>query len=323
MRIDTKLWARHKMSPRTKCELLLNNLAETFNSLIMETRDKPILTMLEGIRMLMRRFARKQTWMNKYQLNLCPRILQKLEKAKKEAMNCIVIPGGSGLRFEVNHCYESTVICDLDRKSCFCNKWEYTGILCYHACAASMFSNLNPEDFVDECYTLARFKTAYALRIEPVPGQAHWPELNGDPCKPPCMEEKKRRFKKPEPKRRGEGEDRPSQPHKLTKRGGRIMCQNCLQYGHNIRTCSNPRHPNAKPPKAKRHRNEGHSTNESIDESATATIQHEQSTTSRPAKLPAIRPIQANNGDFPSTQQSTVTSSLHYPNFASLPDLPS
>ncbi|KAJ4837801.1 hypothetical protein Tsubulata_032657, partial [Turnera subulata] len=52
MRIDTKLWARHKMSPITKCELLLNNLAETFNSLILETRDKPIKTMLEGIRRL-------------------------------------------------------------------------------------------------------------------------------------------------------------------------------------------------------------------------------------------------------------------------------
>ncbi|KAJ4833512.1 hypothetical protein Tsubulata_008018, partial [Turnera subulata] len=79
MRIDTKLWARHKMSSRTKCELLLNNLAASFNALILETRDKPIITMLEGIRrLLMRRFARKQAWMHKYSLRICPRILKKL-----------------------------------------------------------------------------------------------------------------------------------------------------------------------------------------------------------------------------------------------------
>lgn len=55
-------WSRSHFSTFTKSDMLLNNLCESFNSLIMEARDKPILTMLEKIRsILMRRIQVNRT----------------------------------------------------------------------------------------------------------------------------------------------------------------------------------------------------------------------------------------------------------------------
>ncbi|KAK4404480.1 hypothetical protein Sango_0816600 [Sesamum angolense] len=43
-------WSRSHFNCFPKCDMLLNNICETFNSCILEAREKPILTMLEWIR---------------------------------------------------------------------------------------------------------------------------------------------------------------------------------------------------------------------------------------------------------------------------------
>ncbi|KAG8379641.1 hypothetical protein BUALT_Bualt07G0110100 [Buddleja alternifolia] len=43
-------WIRSHFQTFPKCDMLLNNLCESFNSSILEAREKPILTMLEWIR---------------------------------------------------------------------------------------------------------------------------------------------------------------------------------------------------------------------------------------------------------------------------------
>ncbi|XP_028070295.1 uncharacterized protein LOC114272787 [Camellia sinensis] len=46
-------WSRSHFSTFPKCDLLLNNLCECFNSSILEARSKPVVTMLEKIRFVM------------------------------------------------------------------------------------------------------------------------------------------------------------------------------------------------------------------------------------------------------------------------------
>ena len=100
-RHDPKCWSRHAFSTRAKSDMLLNNIAEPFNSFILEARDKPILTMLEMIRrMLMKKFAAKKEGMIKYLGPICPRIQVKLEKAKQASIQCFPYMVGDG-RFEV------------------------------------------------------------------------------------------------------------------------------------------------------------------------------------------------------------------------------
>ncbi|KAL0319829.1 UNVERIFIED_CONTAM: hypothetical protein Sradi_5244400 [Sesamum radiatum] len=43
-------WSRSHFNCFSKCDMLLNNICETFNSNILEAREKPIMTMLEWIR---------------------------------------------------------------------------------------------------------------------------------------------------------------------------------------------------------------------------------------------------------------------------------
>lgn len=48
--INLALWLRHAFSLEAKTDLLLNNIAEPFNSWIKDARNKPIITMLKMIR---------------------------------------------------------------------------------------------------------------------------------------------------------------------------------------------------------------------------------------------------------------------------------
>ena len=44
MKVEPFHWCIHAFSPRPKCDKLLNNISESFNSAIKDTREKPILT---------------------------------------------------------------------------------------------------------------------------------------------------------------------------------------------------------------------------------------------------------------------------------------
>lgn len=45
-----KCWCKHAFSFYPKCNVLMNNIVESFNETILSSRDKPILTMCEWIR---------------------------------------------------------------------------------------------------------------------------------------------------------------------------------------------------------------------------------------------------------------------------------
>ncbi|KAK8576416.1 hypothetical protein V6N13_032338 [Hibiscus sabdariffa] len=47
--VDPKFWSKSHFSTRSKCDMLLNNLCESFNKCVLEARSRPIITMLEGI----------------------------------------------------------------------------------------------------------------------------------------------------------------------------------------------------------------------------------------------------------------------------------
>ena len=58
---DPKQWSKSHFRVDVKCDMLLNNLCESFNSAILPARDKPIVTLLERIRFwLMCRFVAKR-----------------------------------------------------------------------------------------------------------------------------------------------------------------------------------------------------------------------------------------------------------------------
>jgi len=48
-RLNPATWTRFAFKVNTKCDLQVNNMCEAFNNVIMEYRDRPIITLREGI----------------------------------------------------------------------------------------------------------------------------------------------------------------------------------------------------------------------------------------------------------------------------------
>ncbi|GMY29119.1 Transposase, MuDR, plant [Fagus crenata] len=87
--MDQCMWSRAYFVSMPRIDLLVNNLSESFNSYIMDARDKPLVAMIEIIRRkLMKRFQLKREGMMKYEGPICPRIQQKLEKNKEMSCEC-------------------------------------------------------------------------------------------------------------------------------------------------------------------------------------------------------------------------------------------
>ncbi|KAL2896655.1 Antiviral helicase SKI2, partial [Bienertia sinuspersici] len=80
------LFCRAFVRTESKCDVIMSNMAETFNGYIIHARSKHLIYMLEDIRAaLMQRMVLKKTEMEKHQFNICPRVQAKLEKEKEEA----------------------------------------------------------------------------------------------------------------------------------------------------------------------------------------------------------------------------------------------
>ncbi|WVY97484.1 hypothetical protein V8G54_029635 [Vigna mungo] len=63
-----------RFTPRSQCDTLVNNMSEAFNSVLVDSRSKPIISMLEDIRVyIMKRWAANRTKMTQYQASICPK----------------------------------------------------------------------------------------------------------------------------------------------------------------------------------------------------------------------------------------------------------
>ncbi|KAL0314995.1 UNVERIFIED_CONTAM: hypothetical protein Scaly_2556800 [Sesamum calycinum] len=125
-------WSRAFFNTFSKCDILLNNVCESFNSCILEAREKPFLTMLEWIReFIMLRLTEnrdraEKKWFDK---KICPKIRKILDKNMDKVADCIPIKS---------------------------DQYNYE-ISCYDG--ASQVLDL--EDFVNPCYSVQTFKRVY------------------------------------------------------------------------------------------------------------------------------------------------------------------
>ncbi|KAL4309024.1 hypothetical protein GQ457_01G010200 [Hibiscus cannabinus] len=88
--------SRSHFSTRSKCDMLLNNLLECFNKVILEARDKPILTMLEIIRTkMMKRIVQRREETEKFTGPLCPKIQRKLDNQIQQSIRCYLTYAGN------------------------------------------------------------------------------------------------------------------------------------------------------------------------------------------------------------------------------------
>ncbi|XP_058746238.1 uncharacterized protein LOC131619115 [Vicia villosa] len=232
MGVQPKSWCKHAFNFFPKCDVLMNNISESFNATILDARDKPILTMCE--------------WIRKYLMNRCSTSALKLEKwphkvmpiprkrlDKEVALSAHWLPTWAmNEQFQVTHSFNTQeFIVDISKRSCSCNFWELVGIPCRHAIAALGFRQQNPEDFVDECYSRDKYKSCYNFAISPINGQDMWPEVESDELLPPIFKKGLGRPRKLRIRKTGEDGARRRLP------GVSYRCTTCDKFGHNAQTC--------------------------------------------------------------------------------------
>ncbi|CAL8086395.1 unnamed protein product [Prunus armeniaca] len=117
-----KNWSRSHFEPHSKCDMLLNNLCESFNSCILDLRDKSILTCLEMIRVyIMLRMANRRIAGTVWRHPAGPRIVKIIEKNKLGASQCIPRLAGES-KYQVSHMYSGEYAVDLKAKTCSCRR---------------------------------------------------------------------------------------------------------------------------------------------------------------------------------------------------------
>jgi hypothetical protein len=148
-------WIKAFLSDFCKCDMLLNNHLEVFNSYILAARENPVLSMLDMIfHKQMQRIVSKQMEAAKWHGRICPKIKKKLDKYHEWSLNCIVKSGGDH-KFSVHSMeLERTYFVYLKVKCCDCKRWQLTGIPCHHAIACYRVDKINPKNLVDSCYTV-------------------------------------------------------------------------------------------------------------------------------------------------------------------------
>ncbi|XP_073138095.1 uncharacterized protein [Henckelia pumila] len=140
------------------------------HSFILEDREKPIISMLEGIRTkLMRKTQERKAGMEKYPGKICPNILKKIEKCQDISRSCFPVYSGD-LEYQVQYATAYGVV-----RKALC------GYPCCHACAAIAHNRQKIEDFVDICYTKVEYLKGYTYFIHAVPGEIDYCKSESQP----------------------------------------------------------------------------------------------------------------------------------------------
>ena len=210
----------------------MNNLSESFNSMILEARNKPIIAMLEWIRVrLMTRMYSKRFGIEKFTSDICPNIVQKLKQLKVDSKSFSAIPSGCYI-YEVDNEYEMYVV-NLTKKCCTCRVWDLSGIPCKHGVVA-IYKNLERlEDYVHACFRKDAYMPAYKEMITPLPDQDEWIETNlPAPVAPIVYKPAGRLLMKMK-----KDADEPNNSYKVSRLYRPIKCAFCHQEGYNSRRC--------------------------------------------------------------------------------------
>nr|XP_040251478.1 uncharacterized protein LOC120968635 [Aegilops tauschii subsp. strangulata] len=82
--IPKETWARHAMDHTCKTDLVVNNLSEVFNKMILDVRNKPIRSCVDGFRTkLMVKYQAVKEKTEKSKWEITPTYMEKLEESKK------------------------------------------------------------------------------------------------------------------------------------------------------------------------------------------------------------------------------------------------
>ncbi|CAK8565913.1 unnamed protein product [Lathyrus sativus] len=203
-------------------------MCESFNRAIVEYRDKPIISLLEGIKHYITvRISTQKKKLSRYTGVTIPSIPKVLEKTKRAAEGWIATwhADDDFAIFGVSNGVETYVV-NLLQQKCGCRKWDLSGIPCCHDIACIWYNKKEPEEYVSSFYRKSIVLATYSHIIMPTNGPQLWSVNVANPISPPVMRRSISRPKKNRNKANDESRIRNTLPRTLQT----VKCKKCGSF---------------------------------------------------------------------------------------------
>ncbi|WVZ64352.1 LOW QUALITY PROTEIN: hypothetical protein U9M48_013885 [Paspalum notatum var. saurae] len=271
MKTSPEHWSRAFFKLGSNCDSVDNNLCETFNNSIMESRFLPVISMNEAIRRkIMVRIQENRAKAEKWTGTICSNIFRKLKINIERSRNCYVLWNGKD-GFEVTEKKDKKYNVNLEQRVCTC-----TGnLLVYLAVMPLVASTRRQGNWMITLplASLLVYMKTYDHVLQPVQGADNWPISDIPRPRPPAYVKMPGRPKTERTREQGEA----PKGIKLSKIGIKMSC--CAKKTtHNARTC--PKNPEAGKKK------NAHITRDARKEKREATAAANQPFTSKKGKGP-------------------------------------
>ncbi|XP_016444100.2 uncharacterized protein LOC107769408 [Nicotiana tabacum] len=163
-------WFRSYFDTLCKNQTVDNNFIESFNSWILEARGKPILKMLEDIRIkVMNRLREKEEEARTWGGEFSPNCLKLYAVYLKVANLCTVhFNGETG--YEVSEGGDRHTLNQVEKK-CTCRSWQLTGIPCPHTIRALKYEKEDPMTEISWWHNKEAYPMTYRDKLMPVRGE--------------------------------------------------------------------------------------------------------------------------------------------------------
>lgn len=215
-------------------------MSETFNSVIIGPRHKPIVTMFEEIiGYLMERWAFNRTRFDSYNGSVLPNIKKKLDKERELSRfwRCRIAGEKIYDVILIRSLTTEKYIVDLTKMECTCRRWMLTGIPCCHAITCYIDRREDPENAIPLIYRKEAYQAVYNPIIYPTNGENLWVATPHVDILPPPL---RRGPGRPKRSRNKDADEKRSETGSCTRKGWAWKCSKCKQFGHNKLTCKGP-----------------------------------------------------------------------------------
>ncbi|XP_042056225.1 uncharacterized protein LOC121800790 [Salvia splendens] len=190
-------WVKAYFSPHVCCDVILNNICETFNSKIAIARELAIVTMLEEIRTSqMEKIQIRGQWIKTYAHAMPPVIKEIVDKYLARASSWRPTWNGED-SYQVSGPSGQYVV-NMRKFTCSCRLWQLNRIPCTHAIATINKNGKDVADYVSCYYLRSTMTLLYENVLYPINGMDNWPKNSevGFELAPPRTKRQRGRPKK-------------------------------------------------------------------------------------------------------------------------------
>lgn len=201
------IWSRSKFSKKCKVDYVNNNISECFNNWIKDYKDLPVVDLMDKIReKIMEKIATRQDIANRLEGHILPSVLHELNMKSR------------GLNYDFSK--SGLLAAEISGTTNEGKTWRNGD--------TSNLLMVKIEDFVDDYYSVERFKLAYQFEVIPMGDKSQWPKNDpGFEMVPPPLERPAGRPRKQRIKASGEPGKR-----------GPYQCKRCFKFGHIEKGCN-------------------------------------------------------------------------------------